>query len=458
MTNSELKGRRVAVLGLGKEGLDLVRFLCRQGASVTVLDQNTAAQLGNNYKQAKKFGAKFKLGDMHLDGLEIFEIIFRSPGVPLQLPEIKKAKRAGVKISSAIKLFFDLCPAKIVAVTGTKGKSTTASLIYHLLKGGRSRVFLAGNIGKPPLALIGRLQRKDTVVLELSSFQLEDLHKSPQIAVWLNVVPEHLDRHKNFSSYLAAKKNIIKHQRGQDWLIVSRDFAGSRKSLKDAKGKVFIYSLNKVLKRGLYIAKGDIVYRTLDSGKRQVVTKVSDITLKGKHNLQNVLSAIAVAVLSGVSLKQIARKLTAFKPLEHRLELAREIGDVIFINDSLGTTPEAAAAAAQAFAYRDTAMIVGGVYKGGDIVKMAKDMAKHGVKFVALIGKSASKFERIFKRHAPDVATKKFSTFKSAIKEAYNQVRTNGGVVILSPACASFDMFKNAYKRGKEFKDIVKSL
>jgi len=458
MVENRLKGKKVAVLGLGKEGLDLVRFLRGQKVVVTVLDESSAKQLGNNYRQAKKLGAKFVLGLKYLDGLQDFEVVFRSPGVSLQLPAIKKARRANIKISSAIKLFFDLCPAKIIAITGTKGKSTTVSLIYHLLKNERSRVFLAGNIGKPPLALLGKLQRKDTVVLELSSFQLEDLHKSPQIAVWLNVVTEHLDRHKTFAKYLAAKKNIIKHQHKRDWLIASKDFVGSRKSLKDSKGKTFTYSLNKVLRRGLYVAKGDIIYRTLSSGKRRVVTNISDIILKGEHNLQNVLPAIAVAILSRVSLKRIAKKLKTFKPLEHRLELVREIDGILFVNDSLGTTPEAAAAAAQAFSYRDVAMVVGGIYKGGDIKKMARAFAKHGVKFVALIGKSANKFHLILRKHASAVKVERFADFKSAIQEAYAKVRTTGGVVILSPACASFDMFKNAYVRGKEFKDIVKSL
>lgn len=458
MAKNQFKDRRVAVLGLGKEGLDLVRFLCSQKANVTVLDRSTTTKLGDYYIQTKKLGAKFVLGNKYLDSLEDFEIIFRSPGVPLQLPQIKKAKRANIEISSAIKLFFDFCPAKIIAVTGTKGKSTTVSLIHHLLKNERSRVWLAGNIGKSPLMLLGKLRGTDVVVLELSSFQLEDLHKSPTIAVWLDVVPEHLDRHKTFAKYLLAKKNIVKYQNKRDWLIASKDFVGSRGLLKGARGKTFAYSLKKVLSHGLYLAKGDVIYRVLNSGKRQIVTSVSNVALKGKHNLRNVLPAIAVAILQRVSIKRIAKKLMTFKSLEHRLELVREINDVIFVNDSLGTTPEATMAAAEEFAYRDTAMIVGGIYKGGDVNKMAKHMVKHGVKFVALIGKSANKFQQIFKSQAPSIVTQKFSTFKQAINGAYNQVKTSGGVVILSPAAASFDMFKNAYERGKIFKDIVRSL
>ena len=234
---------------------------------------------------------------------------------------------------------------KIVGITGTKGKSTTASLVHHLLKSGKRRVWLAGNIGTSPLPLLSKLKPGDTVVLELSSFQLEDLTKSPHIAVMLDVVPEHLDRHKTFNRYLAAKQNIYAHQGKADWLIASYDFAPTKAALKRARGRVLPVSTRQILRKGVYLSKGEIIYRHWRSGRRQVITSMTGLKLIGEHNWQNVLPAVATALVSNVPVKTIAKKLRSFKPLNHRIELVRRIGDVSFINDSLGTTPEAAAAA-----------------------------------------------------------------------------------------------------------------
>jgi len=474
MVKNRLTGKRVAVIGLGREGIELVRFLYKQGALITVLDWSSAGKLGAQYREAKALGAEFRLGEKYLVGLNDFEIVFRSPGVALQIPEIKRAIRAGVEISSTIKLFLELSPAKTIGVTGTKGKSTTASLIYHLLRGGsfprqtrdlasprgnkkKSRVFLAGNIGHSPIPLLSKLKSGDTVVLELSSFQLEDLTRSPDIAVMLNVVPEHLDRHKTFSKYLAAKQNIYTHQGKADWLIASYDFVPTKEALRRARGKTLPISPRQILRKGVYLSKGEIVYRHWRSGRRQVITSATGLKLMGEHNLQNVLPAIATALVSNVPVKTIAKKLRSFKPLKHRIELVRRIGDVSFINDSLGTTPEAAAAAILAFPNLPKAIIVGGVYKGGDISALAKTAATGNVRMAVLIGGSAKKFQAAFKRFAPKVSTKLAKTFPQAVKEAIAAVRTHG-LVMLTPACASFDMFKDAYDRGDQFKKIVNHL
>lgn len=459
MAKNRLAGVEVAVLGLGREGLDLVKFLIGHRANVTVLDRNQAGQLGESYAQAKKLGAKFILGSEYLERLSDFEIIFRSPGVSLQTPELKLARRRGVEISSAVKLFFELCPAKIVGITGTKGKSTTTSLIFHLLKRGRRRVFMAGNIGESPLHLLKKLRPTDLVVLELSSFQLEDMDKSPNIAVMLNVVPEHLDRHRTFKKYLAAKQNIYLHQNKADWLVVSRDFAVPRQAAKSARGKVFPYSVGKILPKGLYVARQEIVLRDLTTGRRQVVIGLNEIKLIGEHNLQNVLPAIGVALISGLSVRVVRTAVTSFQALTHRLEPAYEKDGVVFVDDSLGTTPEAAAAAIKAFAWRDTAIILGGVYKGGSLKLLMKILAENPVKLVALIGESQATFARALHRYAPKVPVKKCGKdFEKAITAAYQSVKTRGGAVLLSPACASQDMFQNAYERGRQFVSTVHRL
>ena len=454
---SRLAGKYVAVIGLGREGIDLVRFLRSQKAEVTVLDAAIPSQL-KDYREAKRLGAKFQLGKDYLNNLTDFQIIFRSPGVPLDLPQLKTARKAKVKISSAIKFFFELCPAKIIGVTGTKGKSTTVSLIYHLLSALKKRVWLAGNIGQPPLQLLGKLKSSHIVILELSSFQLEDMIKSPNVAVLLNVVSEHLDRHKTFAKYVTAKSNIYLHQAKSDWLITSQDFPATRAAAKKPKAKLFPYSVRKVLRRGLYVARDEVIYRQIKNGKRQVIAGLDKINLRGEHNLQNVLPAVATAIINRVPVAKIVKRLKTFKSLPHRLEVVKEKGEVIFVNDSLGTTPEAAAAAVQAFAYRDVALILGGVYKGGDIKQLAKTVAKSSAVFVALIGKSADKFRRALRQFAPVVQTGKYKTFKQAIDASYKQVKRKGGAVVLSPACASFDMFKDAYHRGEEFRRIVKKL
>ncbi len=450
------KSKKYAILGLGREGSDLVKFLSQQGADVTVLDVANRQKLGTRYQEAKKLGAKFRLGANHLDSLEDFDVVFRSPGIPLQKKEFRQAQKKGVEISSTTHLFFELCPAHIVGITGTKGKSTTASLTHHLLGGSKRRVYLAGNIGHSPIPLLKKLRKSDWVVLELSSFQLEDLNRSPQIAVMLNVVPEHLDRHKTFSKYLLAKQNIYKYQKKKDILVASKDFPTTRIALQQAKGKACPISTRQILKKGVYLSGGEIIYRN-EKGCRQVVASTSATKLRGEHMWQNILPAVAAAIVAGTPVKRIEGRLRSFKGLHHRLEIVRAIGKTIFVNDSLGTTPEAASAAALAFAEMPKAMIIGGVAKGGDVKGLAKTVAKANVELVVLIGQSADKFKKIFKKFAPYVPIKTAKKFDEAIKVAYMAVKKEGAV-ILSPACASFDMFKDAYDRGEQFSRIVKKL
>ncbi len=447
------KGKNLAILGLGREGFDLAKFLLNLGANVTVLDSANRQKLGSRYQDAKKLGAEFRLGPNYLNGLSSFDIVFRSPGIPLQLKEFRQAQKKGVKISSTTRLFFELCPAHIVGVTGTKGKSTTASLTHHLLGGSKRRVYLAGNIGHSPIPLLKKLRRSDWVVLELSSFQLEDLNESPEISILLNIVPEHLDRHKTFSKYLLAKQNIYKHQKKNNILVASRDYPATRTAIQQAKGRVYPISTKQILKKGVYLAGGEIIYRN-EKGRRQVVAPMSSMKLKGEHMWQNVLPAVAAAIVAGTPVKRIEGRLKSFKGLHHRLEIVRTIGKTIFVNDSLGTTPEAATAAALAFSGMPKAMIIGGVAKGGDMKQLARTVAKANVELVVLIGQSANKFKNIFKKFAPYVPTKIMVKFDDAVKQAYTAVK-KGGAVILAPACASFDMFKDAYDRGEQFSKIV---
>lgn len=425
-------------MGLGREGLNLLKFFDGKVKELTVLDGSTAKRLGEEkIKEARTRGAKLVLGENYLKNLERFDIIFRSPGVPLNLPEFKKVKN---ELSSLTRLFFSLCPATIIGVTGTKGKSTTASLIYHLLKGKYRRVFLGGNIGNPLLSLLPRLKKGDLVVLELSSFQLEDLNESPPVAVLLEVTPEHLDRHRSFSTYFGAKSNIYLHQRPEDWLVVSSQFASGKKAIKQAPGHVLEYRLP----RPTSFSCGPAC--------RQAGPFL------GPQGLANMLPAVNVALLFQASPKVIEKRLKSFKPLPHRLEIVGKKGGVKFVNDSTATTPVATIAALESFP-GPKVLIAGGISKKESFKELARVAKKTGVEGAVFIGGTTFRLLRAFHRYASSVLVGRAENLKEAVIKAYEIMKqSGGGTVLFSPACASFDMFKDAYDRGDKFKKTVKKL
>ncbi|OGB74109.1 UDP-N-acetylmuramoylalanine--D-glutamate ligase [candidate division Kazan bacterium RBG_13_50_9] len=455
MFKERLKGKKIAILGLGREGLDLLRFLSKQKIKPAGLDARTPKELGPACKEIRKLTDKLYLGRSYLKQLDKFDLVFRSPGVPLDLPAVRRAKKQGTKFDSLTQLFFELCPAKLIGITGTKGKSTVATLIFRLLKNNiAGKVYLGGNIGYPPLLSLPKMSKKDAVVLELSSFQLEDLVLSPQVAVLLNITPEHMDRHKTFARYLDTKSNIFARQTAKDCLVASADYPVTRAALKTARGKIFKYSLRKVLPRGVYVSNNEIIFRHLKTGKRQMIMKRSDIPLLGEHNLENVLAAISAALLMKVPAGKIAAKVKRFRALEHRLEEVDTIGPIKFINDSSATTPVATLAAIKAIP-GPIALITGGVSKGEDLAAFAKDLKTKRLKKAVLIGRSARRLSRYLgKLHVPCARAKDLS---AAVEQARRAV-AEGGTVLLAPGFASFDMFKNAYDRGAQFKKIVQKL
>jgi len=446
----------VAVLGLGREGIDLLQFLNKQKIKPVGLDGRETSDLGKKYSEIKNLTSKLWLGKDYLSHLTEFDMVFRSPGVPLDLIEIKKAQKQGVVFSSLTQLFFDLCPAKIIGVTGTKGKSTTSSLIYHILKKSISgKVYLRGNIGEPPLTLLSKLKKTDVVVLELSSFQLEDLSKSPSIAVFLNVVPEHLSRHKTFNKYLLAKSNIFLHQKKSDYLVTSDDYSVTRSVIKKSEAKVVKFSIRKILSRGLYLAGDEIVLRDLKTGKRISVLNRADVPILGKHNLNNVMAAIAVARLLKVSVKQIKDRVKTFKTLSHRMELVAKFNNIEFINDSMATTPVAVVAAAEAVDNLLT-LILGGVSKGENLEDLSPILKSNKLAGIVMIGKDSVKLTNFLKRKKTNIPFVKAKDLKIAVNKAMQFLpKEEKGSVVLAPGFASFDMFKDAYDRGNQFKQIV---
>lgn len=415
---------KIAILGYGREGKSLLRFFKKhpryKKAEIAVLDQKT----DKNY----------------LEKLTDFDEIFRSPGVPYNLPQIQRAIKKGVKFSSATKLFFDLCPAPIIGVTGTKGKSTTSTILYKILKTCGKKVFLTGNIGKPAVDILPKLTKNSLVILELSSFQLQDLKKSPSIAVVTDVFPDHLDAHKHMKEYVAAKANIARHQKKSDAIFYFQDNALSREIATYSPG-----------------AKIGVVGEPFGLKKNYVM-------------------AATVAAYLDCSTEKIFHTLKKFKGVEHRLEFVREIRDVRFYNDSASTNPQTAAAAVLSFSDKVTKqpsnqsliLIAGGKDKNLDYAPLAEAIKKSGnVKLVILFGENKDKIKKaLLHVKAPVISLK---DLPSAVKTAYQKTMSaksksnvksqmSNVIVLFSPGAASFDMFKDYADRGEQFKLIVKNL
>jgi len=427
--------KKIAVLGLGMEGKDLVKFFLKKGAKLTVFDQKEEKEL--DLEGIDRERIELITGKNYLSaGLSRFDVVFRSPGVYRYLPELVKAEKEGVKISSASKLFFNLCPARIIGVTGTKGKGTTATLIYRILKSAGKDVYLAGNIGKPYLELLPRLKKSSWVVLELSSFQLIDIDKSPQIAVVLNITVDHLDWHKDRKEYVEAKKNIVKYQKKDDFAVIDKDHATPRQFGESTKARIVFFSK-----------------RTLENKFKK------GLLLRGEHNLENAAAAVSVARILDIPDKVILAALSKFKGLEHRLELVGKVKGVSFYNDSFATSPQPTVAAINSFE-EPTTLILGGSDKGLDYLGLGKTITERdNLKCVILIGEVASKIKRALAKAGFQGKILGLGKSKMGIivKKAFDQTPKDG-VVLLSPAAASFDMFKNYKDRGEQFKKAVRLL
>jgi UDP-N-acetylmuramoylalanine--D-glutamate ligase len=430
---NRFKNKKIAVIGSGVEGTSSAEFLKQQGAKVTVLDQ--------------------KQGIEYLDKLDEYDLIVRSPGVKLSILHDSKIQHD--KITSQTKLFFDLCPAHIIGVTGTKGKGTTSSLIHEMLKKSGKDVYLGGNIGVPPFLFLNKLNPHSIVVLELSSFQLQDLHKSPHIAVLLMITSEHLDYHKTVEEYVDAKRQILKHQNESDITILNRDYPATNESDIHANGKLFFVSREREVDEGCFAREGKIVLRTRIEDIE--VVKTSELKLRGEHNYENVCAAVLASFLAGADLESIRDVLKAFKGLEHRLELVDKINGVSYYNDSFSTTPETAMAAIKSFEEPEI-LILGGSSKNSDFEELGKLLSSKGnIKAIIGIGKEWDKIKSEINPNAKFLIIEGADTMEKIVLAA-SKIAKEGDVVVLSPACTSFDMFKNYKDRGEQFKKEVKKL
>lgn len=453
------QGKRVAVLGLGMEGVSNLAFLHKNGAAVSVLERKQREEVDQTLLAgAQRFDATFVFGRNYLENLTQYDIIVRSPGVRRNTPELLEAEKQGVVITSQTKLFFDFCPAPIIGITGTKGKGTTSSLIYEMLKASGKDVYLGGNIGVPPLTFLDKLQSSSWVVLELSSFQLQDLHKSPHIAVMLMVTSEHMDHHASLEEYIDAKRNILRFQTADDFAVLNRDYPATNESDVFTDGKVFYVSRERETDNACFSYGNKVIIRK--NGNDTEIINTADIILPGKHNLENICAAVMAANLAGIGVKHIADVLKTFKGLEHRLELVREIDGVRYYDDSFSTTPETAIAAIEAFE-APKILILGGSSKGSDFTNLGKTLREtESIKAIIGIGEEWEVIkEQLGERNQESgmLLIEGAQDMKTVVQAAA-KIAKKGDVVLLSPACASFGMFKNYKDRGEQFKKEVAAI
>jgi UDP-N-acetylmuramoylalanine--D-glutamate ligase len=453
MNKTSLHGKKVAILGFGLEGQDLFEYLLQEKAIITVYDKKPVEELEIEKKYLENINVISGVKYLQ-NGLKDYDIIFRSPGVYRFLPEIVEAEKAGVLISSSIKLFMSLCKGKIIGVTGTKGKGTTATLIYKILRKDNKDVFLAGNIGNPALKLLPKINRDNWVVLELSSFQLIDLEVSPHISVVLNITTDHLDWHKNRKEYVYAKTNIIAHQEKANYAVINFDYKTPKSFEKLTKARIYYFSKKHSVK-GAYV-KDKKIY--LNIGKKRHIGDTKNLKLKGQHNWENVCAGVCSSYLAGAKLQSIKNIVFSFKGLEHRLEFVRKVKNVSFYNDSFSTNPQTTIAAVRSFNEPIT-LILGGYDKKLDYTGMAKEIKRSSVTNIVLIGDIAMKLEKaiIDAEYDGNIINLDKSSMNNIVKKCL-EVTPRNGVVLLSPATSSFDMFESYKDRGLRFKDAVNKL
>jgi len=449
-----ISGKKIAILGFGLEGASCVNYLGARN-QIFIIDQKSKDQIDDYlWKKLKVKDIKFLWRNKLPKALDV-DLVVRSPGVRPDSPQIKELLGEKTQVTSTTNIFFDECPSPIIGVTGTKGKGTTATLIYEILRKKSKSVFLAGNIGTPVLEILPKLKKDSFAVLELSSFQLLDLKKSPHLAVILMVTSEHLDWHNNQDEYIDAKKPIVSYQTKNDFAVVNADFANSKEIVRNTKSKIYYFSTKKRT-NGVYL-KGRKIVSTIK--KFEEICDVSKIRLVGKHNIENVLAAVAVSKIYSAKNDDIVKVLTAFKGLEHRLELIAEKNQIQFYNDSFSTTPETTIAAIESFKNKKV-LILGGSSKKSDFSNLAeKIVSDSSIKAILLIGQEAQRIKNSITRYG-DFAGNIIDggeNMKKIVKRAFS-VAESGSIVLLSPACASFDMFKNYKDRGENFKTEVQRL
>ena len=452
-----IKGKKVAVLGIGVSNTPLIRMLLRAGVEVTACDKRRREDFDDRVEELKSLGANVCLGEDYLEHLEGQDIIFRTPGMRPDLPQLTAAVRRGSVLTSEMEVFFQVCPCPIIGVTGSDGKTTTTTIIAELLKAAGETVYLGGNIGKPLLPDVKMMEPSDFAVVELSSVQLMTMSLSPHIAVVTNLAPNHLDVHKSMEEYISAKKNIFLHQNRADQVVLNADNAITAAFAAEAPGSVTVFSRQGQPSGDAVFFRNDAIWLN-DGGGERLILRREEILLPGDHNVENYMAAIA-AVKEHVPVNVIRSFAAKFSGVEHRIELVRTLDGVRYYNDSIASSPTRTMAGLKCFPEK-VILIAGGYDKHIPFDDLGPAITEH-VKRLILTGNTASKIRKAVEA-APDFAEgrpviKEYTDFKEAVLAAHGAAES-GDVVILSPACASFDQFRNFMERGNTFKHIVLEL
>jgi UDP-N-acetylmuramoylalanine--D-glutamate ligase len=446
----DLNGKRALVVGLGKSGVASALFMKAQGARVTVSDTKSGDELRNEIPVLLDHGITVETGGHGDRTFRGQDLIVVSPGVPVDAPPLVQARSLGETVIGEIELAAQFLPGPIVAITGSNGKTTTTTLTGEIMTAAGLPTLVGGNIGTPAISLAERAKPETVIVLEISSFQLETIQTfRPKIAVVLNVTPDHLDRHRTFEIYTDAKARIFENQQGNDFAVLNADDPTCVALGARTRAQVFWFSRQKEVRQGAWVRDGNVVFR--DSQGQREILQVSEIPLKGAHNLENVLAAVCSGVLMGCAPEKVRQAVRDFKAVEHRLEFVATVAGVDYYNDSKATNVDATIKALESFP-ANIHLILGGKDKGSDYTVL-NDLIRQRVKRIYTIGAAAAKIESQVKGaeilHA--------ETLENAIRKAHATAQP-GDVVLLAPACASFDQFKNYEHRGKVFKEIVAGL
>lgn len=453
-----LKNKKVALIGTGVSHNELIDLFLSKGITVTILDRKTREQFDPElYAKFESKGARFILGDAYLDSLCEFDVVYRTPGMYYNHPKLIEARAQGVVITSEMESFFDLCPCKTYAVTGSDGKTTTTTLISEFLKTEGYKVWLGGNIGKALLPRIESISENDVAVVELSSFQLISMRESPDVAVITNIAPNHLDVHGTMEEYITSKCNILDHQTAFSKTVLNLDNAETMKLESRVRGSLSVFSCLENVRTGAYLdSERNLCY--CDGRRITKILPASDIKIPGEHNVENYLAAIC-AVWGDVSTKSICKVARNFGGVEHRIEFVRELDGVKYYNDSIASNPTRVIAGLKSFG-KKMIIIAGGYDKLIPFEPLAEPVNKY-VKLLILMGATADKIEKaVTDTPLYDPNSLKIIRAKD-MEDAVNIARANareGDVVSLSPACASFDMYRNFEARGIHFKQLVCNL
>ena len=453
----DMKQKKVAFIGTGVSHTDLITVFREKGIGVTVCDKRSADKFQEVYDKLSGMGVEFILGENYLDSLTDFDVVFRTPGMYFNNPALQKAREAGVVITSEMEVFFDLCPCEIYAVTGSDGKSTSTTLIAEILTAAGRKVHKGGNIGRALLPIIEEIREEDAAVVELSSFQLISMRKSPDVALITNITPNHLDVHGTMEEYIQCKTNLIAHQNAFSRTVLNLDNEGTRALAPLVRGKLNWFSRRETVERGAFLREDGMLCYT-EKGEVTPVVHKDDIRIPGMHNVENFLGVIA-ALWGDVEIKDIVKVAKEFGGVEHRIEFVRELHGVKWYNDSIATSPTRVLAGLRSFDQK-IIVLAGGYDKKIPFEPMAETVCDR-VKLLILMGVTAEKIEKAVtgaKNYDPaNIRILHADSMEQAVEIAAREAQ-RGDIVTLSPACASFDWYPNFEVRGQHFKRLVREL